>query len=162
MLKLLLTLIIVSFTEISFSGETSSNIIDYKIYIKYNDANEELAITLQNKSSHILKIREDAAPFSLLVRGINFSGFEETEALNRIPLYYPIGSNPNFIEIPPQGSVTRNIQIKYFMKHHCKITKENSTLIFWNYSARAGTDGEDVMLPSDGVFRINKHKKSCE
>jgi len=162
MLKPLLTIIIISFTGTSFSSETSNTIIDYKIDIKYNGVNEELEITLQNKSSNILKIKEDAAPFSLLVRGINFSGFEETKALKRVPLYYPIGSNPNFIEIPPQGSVTRNIEIKYFMKDHCKITKENSVLIFWSYSARAGTNGEDVMLPSDGVFRIDKHKKSCD
>lgn len=162
MIKPYFALLIILIANNSLGGEKSSIIIDYKININYKHSNQELEITLKNNSPTTLKIREDAAPYSLLVRGINFSAFEETNSLKRVPLYYPIGSNPNFITIPPHGSLTRNLEIKYFMKDHCKITKEKSVLVFWSYSARAGDDGEDVMLPSDGVFRIDKHDKNCD
>lgn len=146
----------------SFGGDKSSTIIDYNVNINYKDSSQTLEITLKNSSPIILKIREDATPFSLLVRGIHLSAFEETNSLKRVPIYYPIGSNPNFITIPPHDSITRNIEIKYLIKDHCKITREKSILIFWSYSARAGEYGEDIMLPSDGVVRIDKHEKNCD
>ena len=160
MIKTLLLVFLAIFSEKAICRD-STTVVNYEVIMTYEKNEKKINITLKNKSKIELYIREDATPFSLLSRGANFSAFEEI-TLKRIPIYRPIGSNPKIINVSPNAEIVRFIEIEHLIKNHCQALKENSILVFWSYSARAGESGENILLPSDGVFRIDKSSQSCE
>lgn len=163
MKKIVLFLSAFAFNTWATAGpDRPSTIVPYTLHIGFNKAEQWVDIRLQNQSPTLLKIRKDAAPFSLLIRGLKLSVFEESVELKRVPVYYPIGSNAEWLDIPPKGLLNGHLTLAHFLKDHCKTLSAHPMLVFWSYSARAEEDGEYLLLPSDGVFRVSKSDVVCD
>lgn len=156
---LLAVLILIAVTAAHATG--SSQIIKYDLKIGYDKAAQKIKTSLQNLSKIDITIRKDAIPSSLYIRGVKIFAFEDSENLKRIPVYYPMGSNSELLTVAAGGTLTGYLDLSNLMKNHCEILKNNSILIFWNYSSQAGEFGEYLLLPTDGVFRITKNDISC-
>ena len=162
MKKSILLLAALAFNTSATAGlDRASAIVPYTLHLGFNKAERHVEIRLQNQSPTLLKIRKDAAPFSLLIRGLKLSVFEESAELKRVPVYYPMGCNAEWLDIPPQGLLHGHLTLAHFLKDHCKTLAAHPILVFWSYSARAGEDGEYLLLPSDGVFRVSKSDVVC-
>lgn len=113
---------------------------------------------LNNKSDVELKIRKDALPSSLLVRGIRLNAFFDKD-LDRAELLLPIGSNQAEVTIPAFGLLMGEINLNNLLKNGCNALKKSSILIFWEYSAKSG---EDILESKNGVIRVSHDHLECE
>ena len=147
---------------INCGASESPRIVQYDLKVSFDKAAQKINTSLQNQSEIDINIRKDSTPFSLFIKGIKIFAFEDSKNLDRIPIYYPIGSNPQLLTIPAKEFLTGQLDLKSLMKNHCEILKKNSILIFWNYSAQAGEFGEYLLLPTDGVLRITRDDVICE
>ncbi|MDH4415956.1 MAG: hypothetical protein QE485_01905 [Acidovorax sp.] len=154
-----LALIFAAVTSAHAAG--NSQIIKYDLKIEFDKTTQKIKTSLQNLSKTDIAIRRDAVPSSLYIRGVKISAFEDSENLKRIPVYYPMGSNSEFLTVPAESTLTGYLDLTSFMKSHCEVLEKNSILIFWNYSSQAGEFGEYLLLPTDGVFRIKKSDIPC-
>jgi len=154
-----LALILIALTAAHATG--SPQIIKYELKIEYDKTAQKIKTSLQNLSKIDIAIRKDAVPSSLYIRGVRIFAFEDSENLKRIPVYYPMGSNSELLTVATGGTLTGYIDLASLIKNQCEVLKNNSILIFWNYSSQAGEFGEYLLLPTDGVFRITKSDISC-
>ena len=145
---------------IASAHKIESGIIKYTLNFQFDKDHQEIVSSFCNKMPIELHIREDASPLSFLLRGAQFSVFEDTVELKRIPIMYNLGEKRlQYFGIPADECIEERKKIWYmFGEKYCGILKRNSVLIFWKYSSES--DGYSL-LPSDGVFRISQNDVKC-
>lgn len=135
---------------------THADEVDYNLTLSVERG--RLITKLSNNSDIELKIRSDALPSSLLVRGIRLNAFFEKD-LTRAELLLPIGSNQAEVTIPSFGLLIGEINLNNLIKDSCEALRKSSILIFWEYSARSG---DNILRSKNGVIRVSDDHLECE
>lgn len=132
-------------------------VLDYSL--KLSLSKDVIRINLENKSPVKMRIRKDALPSSLLIRGIQLYAFVDSEEFTPVPLFIPMGSNPELISILPGEHVLGEIKIKRILRNGCDILSVNPIIVFWLYSAKSD---KNVLPASNGIFRIKREDVTCD
>lgn len=117
-------MIILMFFVHESHGETKEypKIIKYSLTLKVEK--NSIKTNIVNKSLDDIKLIKDSLPSSLLFRGINFSAYSDSEGLEPIGLFLPIGSNPDLEVLPAGGELSGYINIRRLIKNDCSLLKK--------------------------------------